>query len=460
MAADVALGAPPLDRSQRALDWGLTLLFVAVLYEGALRKWVWPQAELYLFLMKDVLLAALLLRAGINGNRFWRSVPLSPALRATAVIYAAWIAAQALNPALPNLALGTFGAKNYLFYVLIVPLLCVTYASPEQAWPLVRRLFWLSIPVFLVGVVQFYSSPEAPINRYVRDADMYGVAVFGGGRFARVTGTFPYITGMSTLIFAVCVLVLAWLAARRWRVLESPVALACGVLALIVTPMTGSRWSVLVLVLSAPLFFAGLWYRGMLPFKRLVQIVLLTGALAGVVSYFGEEAYGVLSERAAAAGDAPERYRSLLVRPFELVVDAGIIGFGAGSTHQAAASLAREVLPYSWLPVPLAEDELARIALELGLPGFAATVAIRLLLVWLAWNAVLRSTTYTQLAMAGAAVMYLAIYVFSNSAFNTTAGILYWFFAGLLMLVMREQAVTAAQARPQPIRLVGPYARR
>jgi hypothetical protein len=458
LAADP--GVAPQDRRQRALDWGLTLLFAAVLYEGALRKWVWPQAELYLFLVKDVFLVALLLRAGINGNRFWRSAPLSPSLRAAALLYAAWVAAQALNPTLPNLTLGVFGAKNYLFYILIVPLLCVTYSSPEQVWPLLRRIFWLSIPVFLVGVAQFYSPPEAPINRYVRHSDMYGVAVFGGGRFARVTGTFPYITGMSTLIFAVCVLVLAWLAARRWRLLKSPVALACGALALIVTPMTGSRWSVFVLALSVPLFFLGLWYRGMLPLKRLVQVVLLTGALAGVVSYFGSEAYGGLSERAAAAGDAPERYRSLFVRPFELVVDAGIIGFGAGSTHQAAPSLARDVLPYSWLPVPLVEDELARVALELGLPGLAATVAIRLLLVWLAWSALLRATTYTQLALSGGAMMYLAIYVFSNSAFNTTAGILYWFFAGLLMLVVREQAASPTQTRPQPTRPAAPYARR
>src|SRR5207247_6310772 len=70
----------------------------------------------------------------------------------------------------------------------------------EAAW---RRAFLIYVPLIAVpalalGVYQFFQPPTHWINRYAHETQ--GVAAIAGS--ARITGPFPYITGMSTFIIA------------------------------------------------------------------------------------------------------------------------------------------------------------------------------------------------------------------------------------------------------------------
>src|SRR6202043_108788 len=81
------------------------------------------------------------------------------------------------------------------------------------------------------------------------------VSTFGSSQFVRVTATFSYITGYGSYLVAITILVLAYLAATRWRLRRSLIAhLALG-MAMLGILMTGSRGPVFMLALLFPFYW-------------------------------------------------------------------------------------------------------------------------------------------------------------------------------------------------------------
>jgi hypothetical protein len=408
-----------------------------VIVEGAIRKWVFPAQQEFIYLVKDVWLLGLI-AAFIMSQRGG----LTPAVRNSgagvlSLLYIWWVLLEALNPALPSLTLGLWGVRSHILYASLVWLMPAGFRSSEQVERWLRALPLVAVPVLILGVVQFVSPAASVINRYA--ADTPGIATFGSASAARVTGTFSYISGMAVFVFAVAlvslVLLLAGQLDRRWRVW---VGLA---LAIAVTPMTGTRSGVLVWVVVLPpvafemsMLLPGLATR----IARFIVGIALVGVPVGFAVGAGT-AFTALAERAAGTDDGRERIIGIVTDPISKYSDAGLTGFGAGSTHQAASALVPDRFAYEWLPTTDFEGESGRLVLELGLVGFLLAVALKLAWVLAAHRAIQQASTHAQLVIGTVSLGFFIAHVPSTVVFNATAGALYWGFAGAVACVLRDQ---------------------
>jgi hypothetical protein len=437
--------------------WRIAVQFAMVLLilEGAIRKWVFPGAQDLVYFAKDVLLLGVY--AGYLHDRARLRVrqPALPFLYGALAFGALFGLLEIFNPALPNLLVGIFGFKAYFFYVPLLFVLPAAFRNDGELYRFLTRYALLAIPVGLLAMAQFFSPSTSLLNTYARSSEDAYVATFGSSTFVRVTATFSFITGYTGYLLATVILILALLGAGRWRFRgHLPMFVALG-MTLLGMLMTGSRGPVLILSVLFPLY----WWLGVIRergggavFGRLVIVLSL---VAGFLVYTSQEALDAFVGRVTAgSADVPVRVSSPLKAPFLLMPDVGLAGFGIGSTHQTAATLAPGVVPYSWLHGLIVEVESGRVMIELGPVGFLLVYSVRFYLALFAFRQVFALRRRFHRAIATAGLLYFLASIPGGVVFDVTSGIYFWFFAGLLLLAVRldreavQKAAIAVAAPP------------
>lgn len=427
-------------RWQRAAFAAMVLL----VFEGAIRKWLFPGSQQLVYFAKDVLLIGCYLGYWRDqGYRRYR-IPASPVLMALLTLAAAWAALEIFNPSLPNLLVGIAGFKAYFLYVPLMFVLPACFEDDQQLKRFLSSYALLAIPVGALALLQFASPASSSLNTYARrDAESGYVATFGSSEHVRVTGTFSFITGYTSFLVAIAILLLALLGSTGWRLRghrKLYLALALTVLGMF---MSGSRGPVFLLAILFPFY----WYLAVLRERdtggTFTRGVLGLGIVAAAVAATGGEAFNAFLGRAASSTDVASRFSSPWLSPYLLLPEAGFFGFGTGSTHQMATALAPSIVPYSWLHGLMAEVETGKIMLELGPVGFVLIYASRLVLLGVAFGHAHRLRTRFHRAVATAAFLFFLAQLFGSPVFDVTSGVYYWFFAGVLMLAVRLDAVPA-----------------
>lgn len=426
---------------------GLYVFFALVVFDGAIRKWLLPGAEQLVYIAKDVLLVVLMARYLMQ-----RGLQYPPGVGHTALVgwlgtYGVISALQAFNPSLPSLLLGAVGLKSHILYAALLFLVPAAFRDADD---LARVFRYLLIPIALVlafGVLQFYLPIDHPLNRYVRGTT-WDIATFGFLHRVRVTATFSYVSGMTVFVYFALCLALGFVAAGRWRFGANKLAYACLLMAIVVAPMTGARWVYYVLLVCLPLFLYGMVRTDMLPARYALRVGVFASLAAVAISLWSLQAFESFEQRRQSATDVGDRVESLFLKPFRFVVDAGLLGYGAGSTHQAAPALVPDAGYYGWLPSIDFEDEPGRLVLELGALGFVVSLGLRIYLCLLAWRVLLAGATATEKGLAGAALMFLVAHIMSPIVFNGTGGALYWLCAGIVAVILRDQYARRVVAQP------------
>jgi hypothetical protein len=439
---------------------GLKAAMVLLVVEGAIRKWLLPDAQELVYFGKDILLVGVYL--GFLNDPIRRRLPIKvpPVLQAALLAGVSIGALQVVNPALPNLLVGLLGFKSYFLYVPLLWVVPAAFSTDRELAVFLRSYVLLAIPVGLLATAQFLSPADNPLNTYARAGAQGGYAVsFGTSPQVRVTGTFSYITGYSSYVLTVTILALAILAATRWRYRGNLRVFAALGLTLLGMLMTGSRGPVFMLVLLLPLY----WWLGMVREREGISVIgrflLAASVLAVLLNYVGSDAIGAFYGRATGGGDITGRLTGPFIEPVGLAGDAGLLGFGIGATHQAAEAVTKGILPYSWLHGLLVENEPGRVMLELGVVGFVVVYLARIYLILLALRGVFTLKTSFHRAIATSCVLFFLAHLPGGVVFNVTAGVYYWFFAGLLFLAVRLDAIRPAE-QPVPVRAPPPRASR
>ena len=440
-------------RWRRAIKVGLVLL----VFEGAIRKWVFPGAQDLIYFAKDVFFLGAYL--GFLRQRTLLRVPppAIPALYISLVLASLLGVLQIFNPNLPNLLVGLIGFKAYFFYAPLLFVLPAVFADDADLARFLRRYALIAIPVGVLSVFQFFSPSTSVVNRYAWNAgESSYIATFGTSTYVRVTGTFSFITGYTSYLLAASILILFLLGISRWRLRGNLFLYAALGLTVLGMFMSGSRGPVYLFVLLFPLY----WWLALArekgrgsTFGRLIMVSSLLGMF---LFWVGGDAIQAFLGRARGATDMGARMASPLTSPYLLLPDVGLVGFGIGATHQSAWTLAPGVPPYSWLRGMAVEAETGRILLELGPVGFLLIYFIRIYLMVLAFRRVRTLRTRFHRSLAVAAFLFLLAQLPSGVVFDVTAGVYYWFFAGLLTTAMRfdrQEALAAARAPaiPPPI---------
>lgn len=423
-----------------------TILFLVVI-EGALRKWVLPQASQFIYFLKDIVLIGAYLRYYIfssTKNTFrLKGNSAAETIASMILLLTGWCVLQVFNPSLGSPIIGIFGIRGYLLYIPLIWMLPNLFRSEEELYRFLRSYLLLVIPVALLAVAQFFSPPSSPLNVYTPDLKL-GIATFGNGNSTnvRVTGTFSYIAGYSVyaiISFGLLVPLLAVQQSRWWRW-----ATIAELLLIIGTSfMNGSRG----LFYSEILFLIGYFGAQLLTnLKTAVSLLkqftvpIITIAVVSVTLF--ESAINSLLFRINSNQDVSSRTLGSFIEPFEFMKLKGLDSYGVGATHPAALVL-RSILnlsPGETIPVYY-ESEMGRIVLEIGPIGFFLWYLLRLILIYLLWRAFLKLKRPLLRQLALSAFLIHLLQFTGQLVFNHTLLVYYWFLAGFIFVLPRLEQI-------------------
>lgn len=419
-----------------AVRWLLVLLVL----EGAIRKWLLPGQQQLVYLAKDALFAAIV--AGfLMSRRRVRRVHVPPIIAIPLVACALWGALEVFNPKLPSLLVGIFGWKAYFWYAPLLWIVPAAFRDLQDLDRFFRRYSLLVLPMMALALLQFRSPVTSAINRYAwgENEGLGGIATFGAQSAARVTGTFTYISGFTSYLVAIGVILLIVLGLGgfrlrgNWKEWAAFLSLPVGVLA------SGSRGPLVLLAGILPLFFL-LARRGVgARAGAVLRLVAGTAVAAALTSYIAMPALEAFVLRATSTGEnVVLRALDPFLGPFQVLDEIDFLGYGIGATHQAASALVRGVLPGSWLEGLVAEAESTRIMIETGPMGFLLHFSYRIALLAVVFVLAGRLKFQRPRVVALGCGFFLLSQLPGAIVFNIYSGVFFWFMAGAALLAAAQ----------------------
>lgn len=429
-----------------AVRWLLVLLVL----EGAIRKWLLPGHQQLVYLAKDVFFAAIVAGYLMTRNRARR-------VRVPAVVVipllgcAIWGALEVFNPKLPSVLVGVFGWKAYFWYAPLLWVVPAAFRDLRDLDRFLRRYALIALPMMALAVLQFRSPVTSALNRYAwgENEGLGGIATFGAQSAARVTGTFTYISGFTTYLVAIGVILLVVLGADgfrmrgNWKEWAAFLSLPIGIFA------SGSRGPLVLLAGILPLFFL-LARRGVgARAGALLRLVAGTAVAAALTSYVAMPALEAFVLRATTTGEnVTLRVLDPFLGPFQVLDDIDFFGFGIGATHQAASALVPGMLPGSWLEGVVAEAESTRVMIETGPLGFLLHFTYRIALLAVVFGASARARFQRPRVVALGCGFFLLSQLPGAIVFNVYAGVYFWFIAGVALLAAAQDREAVERGHP------------
>lgn len=414
---------------RRAVKFALVILIL----EGALRKWVLPQASDMIYFLKDLILLGAYIKFYMGSEPKFSGK--SAFFTTTLFMLIGWSLCQAFNPSLGSPIIGLFGVKAYLFYIPLMWMLPSLFQSQEELYQFLHNYLLLVIPVSILAIAQFFSPVDSPINVYAPGA-VTGIATVGEN--ARVTGTFPYIAGYSTYLsfcFSLLIPLFSVPQTKKWQI----ITLAEALLVVGTSFMTGARGLLVFEILFLLGYFCLLFLsKPSIAIRTTQKFFLPVVFISSVVPVFFKKGIEAFSVRATTASDSNnflERAFSSFAEPTLAMQYKGFDSYGIGATHQAVPALRNALQLSLGEDMPPSEGELGRVVLEIGPLGFILWYALRLFLIISLLGIFLRLKTPFLRNLALAAFLFHAINFTGQVIFNTTCGIYYWFFSGFIFLL-------------------------
>jgi len=409
-------------------------LFVAVL-EGALRKWLVPQASEIIYLFKDILLL------GAYYGFFSRSYSINKIskkylnpIKALTPLIAMWGLLQLLNPNMDSLIVSIFGLKNYFFYIPLLWIVPQTFTRVFELKQYINIFLLLLLPVGFLAILQFFSPPDSVLNIYAPSAVDLNVALTGNWQNVRVTGTFSYISGY-TIYLSLCLALLLPLLAQkqvfRWTVIK----ILCLFLIIITLFMSGSRG---LLFSTIAVIFAFIILQGSKVFSLLSKFAIsLTFPLMIlyiiITKYFSDAVNGLLL-RLTENQDIGYRIVGVFAEPFTFLRVAGLLGYGPGSAFQGTIAIRQLLDLGAGIIIPVYyESEPGRVTLEIGFIGFLIWYTLRFLIIVANWKIFLNLKNSFLKRLSLSIFLIQILNLPGQIVFNHTANLFYWFLNGLVL---------------------------
>ena len=425
-----------------------TAFLYYVVFEGALRKWIFPSLTNELFVFKDLLLFAAFFslwiseRRGIMRNYHFHGVESG--------IWQTWIVISIAGLVLSGMTLSGFAGLRY--YIAALPILLLQpfhTPSPEKLSEFFSQYVVVAIGVCLLGFVQFMSPPDAAINAYSwspgtdMDVATFGEVsdrgAFSGMALVRITGTFsyiaPYAAYLQFMVF-VCLALLLLAKTDRARVFYS-----CGLLLLLANVlMTGSRAPVLLTLVLALFYLPEI---GRMVAKQSVILNIAIGLfIVSAAGWVLVDLIGALAERHQVAQDTTERTSGALFMPIWTVLYSPWIGDGIGATFTGMTQLTGTGLK------EFKHDEVFqdRLGVDLGVFGYLFFFAVKVYFLGAAYVLVKRARTEEIRIWALVSFTYQASLVWTIPIYNAVACVFY--FISIAMFALLRSANNAAGRVP------------
>lgn len=419
-------------------------LFLIIL-DGALRKWVLPQASNLMYLLKDFVLVIAYIKFFVLSNKKITlfSNNYTYIIHTFLALSSVWLVFQAFNPDLGSSIIGIFGITRYLLYVPLMWMLPYLFDSEEELYKFLRNYLLCLIPVCLLGIAQFYSPASSPLNVAPGGEEASESLGFGEGKL-RISSVFAFpniYTSYLTLNFSFLITYITNPneKSRKWQfiILFELLLMVANFF------MTGSRgvigYSIFILIFY--LFIKSFDNLStMIKFFKKMAIPALLGAV--VLSHYFAPALEAFSSRGsvvdAAKGDSRVSYAlSIHTLPGKFFLDA----YGTGATQSARQTFQRLFhLPKGTLPPP-AEAETHRVNIEVGIIGFTFWYGMRLTLLLATWSLYRQLTRPFLKDLALVSFLIHLLWFTGQVVVHPLAVVYYWFLNGFIFLLPRLEAI-------------------
>lgn len=184
------------------------LYFWLLLFEGGLRRWVFPELAAVLMIVRDPIAIYILISAWTR-NRF----PMNGYVFAMLIVGLIGIVTGVFIGH-GNVAVALFGARILMIHF---PLMFVIgkFFSLDDVLQLGRVILWLTLPMAILIGVQFYSPQSAWVNRGL-GGDIEGAGFSGAMGYFRPPATFSFITGTAQFFgLAACYVFYFWINSKK-----------------------------------------------------------------------------------------------------------------------------------------------------------------------------------------------------------------------------------------------------
>lgn len=406
------------------MNWRKAILLCAVwiILEGAFRKWFMPGYERQIYFLKDFIIIIVYAKFfNTRKAKLIRNSPAQQAVKSLLVALFIWSALGMINPEFSNPLINLFGLKQFFVFVPLLIVIPRLFEDKQSLFAFIKFYSLIFIPVGILGVVQFLSSPGSPINRYVAESDVASI-----GAHARITGPFSYMSGYGAYLTFLVALGMGYLG-RKMKLRETMVILSILFFVLLNILMTASRGPFLVAMIVIASYVLILSWKT----KKTVQKVIVGIILSGlVVLYFAPiylQGIEVLTSRGT--GDVLSRIKQPFVELFGAAENVSVTGHGIGATQKGTIPLLGRQFRkrYQYF-----ESEPSRVMFEIGIIGCILYYLVKILIVVAGWKTYKKLKDLELKSIALPMTFLLLLQVTSQTAFDHIGNFYFWFGTAIL----------------------------
>jgi hypothetical protein len=223
------------------LKKGVWVYFVLLIFEGALRKWILPGLATPLLLIRDPVAIWLFFMAWKHG--FLKINFFITAMFAVSVI--GFFAAILFGHG--NFLVALFGVRTLTVHFPVIFVIGSIF-DQDDVLKIGRFMVWLTIPMTILIMFQFYSPQSAWVNRGI-GGDTAGGGFSGALGYLRPPATFSFTNGTSLFFgFAACFIIYFWLGNQKQ--VSKPLLISASFALLMSIPLSISRTLLFTIVIT------------------------------------------------------------------------------------------------------------------------------------------------------------------------------------------------------------------
>lgn len=343
-------------------------VFLIIVLEGAVRKWVSSAATLPLLMARD-LLAIYVIAYALRTGALRRQKGVTLVLFMWSCLVVGWGLLQ-LTAGVSSPTVLLIGVRFWLLYIWFGVAAAATMNEADYRAAM-RVAAWTLLLMAPLVVLQHFAPPGARINSQVDsdEADIFLVIA----DVVRTTGTFSFTAGFTTYLALMAPLVFAVAGARKRPGRQTLFAAALFAAFVVSSVVSGSRAAVILSGLMVAGYFAGRLGLARGKAKVGAAVGVIAGVLLlGVLLYAFSGAIAVTEQRFQEAAEVESfwgRVLTIFIGQPVAFENFSWIGYGIG----LGSNLANYVRTGSTGAFALAEVETSRILLEGGLIGYVFT---------------------------------------------------------------------------------------
>lgn len=336
------LAAHPDNQSLLWAKRGIWLYFWLLIIEGALRKWIVPQLNAPLLIVRDPVVFFIYWHAYRSRRVSGQEMTLFCMVGFAILLLAVTQFAAGTN----DLLTAAFGVRSYLLHLPLIFVMKYVLTF-EDVRRIGRWLLIVSVPMALLMTLQYRAPSNAWLNNGAGGVSRAQLAF--SGEHIRASGTFAFINGISDffpfveafLIFAIAQIGVY----PKWLL---SIALIANIVAI---PMSGSRtlffsFSIVLVCGVLSLLSSG---RSMVRFIKIGAGVVLAGVLCLQLPVFrdslasfeerwsGAQAQEGDGAQGSTRGTLQSRVLDIFLSPFNLISDVPLLGEGIGAGSNVAS---------------------------------------------------------------------------------------------------------------------------